>query len=355
MDILTHAVMGAALAAGVASLYPCRKEPALAGPRSGMPGGQGPTRRLAAGIGAAAGLLPDADALIQSGTDALLVLDYHRHFTHALAFVPAGALIAALLLWPFVRRHMDFGLLYACSAAGYLPHPLLDACTSYGTHLWLPFSQRREAWNLIAVVDPLFTLLLAVPLFLYLWRPGSRALRWGLLLGMCYFGLGFFQQQRAETAALGLAQARGHQATQLAVKPSMANLVLWRSLYVHDGRVQADAFHLGPTLRHYPGESAKLLDAAGAQRLAAGDARRLHDIERFRVFSDGFVVQDRSRPGFVGDARYAMQPTAIAPIWGLEWRGAGAATEFVSRHDFSPAMQRDFFAMLLGRDLFLLQ
>jgi inner membrane protein len=338
MDILTHAVMGAALASGLASIRHGGEESALA------------TRRLAAGIGAVAGLLPDADALIQSGGDALLVLDYHRHFTHALAFVPIGALIAALLLWPFVRQRMDFGLLYACSLAGYLPHPLLDACTSYGTHLWLPFSPRREAWNLIAVVDPLFTLLLAVPLFLFLWRPDSRALRWGLLLGVCYFGFSFVQQQRGEAAAQALAQARGHQATQLSVKPSMANLVLWRSLYVHDGRVQVDAFHLGPTLRHYPGASARLLDAVAARMVAAGDAKRLHDIERFRVFSDGFLVQDRVRPGFVGDARYAMQPTAIAPIWGLEWRGAGAATEFVSHHDFSPAMRRDFFAMLLGRD-----
>jgi inner membrane protein len=339
MDIVTHAVMGAALAAGVASIRQGGEKSALA------------TRRMAAGIGAVAGLLPDADALVQSGGDALLVLDYHRHFTHALAFVPVGALVAALLLWPLLRR-IDFAALYLCALAGYLPHPLLDACTSYGTHLWLPFSQRREAWNLIAVVDPLFTLLLAVPLFLYLRRPDSLALRWGLLLGMCYFGLSFFQQQRGTAAALEMAQQRGHQATQLSVKPSMGNLVLWRALYVHDGRVQADAFHLGPTLRHYPGESAKLLDAAGAQRLVAGDPKRLHDIERFRAFSDGFLVADRARPGFVGDARYAMQPTAIAPIWGLEWRGAGAASEFVSHHDFSPAMRRDFFAMLLGRDLY---
>jgi inner membrane protein len=341
MDILTHAVMGAALAAGVASFRHGGEKSVLAG-----------RRRLAAGIGAVAGLLPDADALIQSGGDALLVLDYHRHFTHALAFVPVGALIAALLLWPLLRRRIDFGTLYLCALAGYLPHPLLDACTSYGTHLWLPYSQRREAWNLIAVVDPLFTLLLAVPLFLYLRRPESRALRWGLLLGFCYFGLSFFQQQRGEAAALELAQARGHRAAQLSVKPSMANLVLWRSLYVHDGRVQVDAFHLGPRLRHYPGESAPLLDPAGAQRVAAGDTQRLRDIERFRVFSDGFLVEDRGRPGFVGDARYAMQPTMIAPIWGLEWHGAGAATEFVSHHDFPPAMRRDFFAMLLGRDLF---
>ncbi|NJD35729.1 MAG: metal-dependent hydrolase [Betaproteobacteria bacterium] len=338
MDILTHAVMGAALAAGVASFRHRGEKSVLA------------TRRLAAGIGALAGLLPDADALIQSGSDALLVLDYHRHFTHALAFVPIGALVAALLLWPLLRRRIDMTTLYLCCLAGYLPHPLLDACTSYGTHLWLPFSQRREAWNLIAVVDPLFTLLLAVPLFLFLWRPDSRALRWSLLLGMGYFSLSFVQQQRGEVAALELAQSRGHRAEQLSVKPSMANLVLWRSLYVHDGKVQVDAFHLGPTLRHYPGASAPLLDATAARRLAAGDPMRLRDIERFRAFSDGFIVEDSVRPGFVGDARYAMQPTMIAPIWGLEWRGAGAATEFVSRHDFSPAMRRDFFAMLLGRD-----
>jgi inner membrane protein len=339
MDIVTHAVMGAALAAGVASLRNKGEESALE------------LRRRAAAIGAAAGLLPDADALIQSGGDALLVLDYHRHFTHALAFVPIGALIAAVLLWPLLRRRMSFATLYLCTFAGYLPHPLLDACTSYGTHLWLPFSERREAWNLIAVVDPVFTLLLAVPLFLFLRRPGSTAVRWSLLLGAAYFGFSFSQQQRVEAAAVALAKVRGHQATQLSVKPSMANLVLWRSLYVHDGRVQVDAFHAGFWMRHYPGTSAALVDAAAAQKIAAGDAKRLRDIERFRLFSDGFTVQDRARPNFIGDARYAMQPTAIAPIWGIEWRGAGAATEFVSRHDFSPAMRHDFLVMLLGRDI----
>jgi inner membrane protein len=361
--------MGAALAAGVASIRYGGEKSASPLPQSLSPEereafsrlspsgreagkeGLAARRRLAAGIGAAAGLLPDADVLIQSGGDALLLLDYHRHFTHAMAFVPLGALIAALLLWPFLRRRADFGMLYLYCLAGYLPQPLLDACTSYGTYLWLPFSQRREAWNLIAVVDPLFTLLLALPLFLYLRRPDSRALRWGLLLGACYLGLSFVQQQRGEAAVLALAQARGHQATQVSVKPSMANLVLWRSLYVHDGRVQVDAFHLGPTLRHYPGASVPLLDTVATQQVAAGEAKRLRDIERFRAFSDGFLVLDARRPGFVGDARYAMQPTAIAPIWGIEWRGPGAATDFVSYHDFSPAMRRDFLAMLLGRDL----
>lgn len=338
MDIVTHAVLGAALATALAS---ARRTPA--------PLAQ---RRVAAVAGAAAGLLPDADALIQSGADALLVLDYHRHFTHALAFVPIGALIAASVLWPLLRGRLGFGALWRYSLAGYLAHPLLDACTSYGTHLWLPFSQRKEAWNLIAVFDPLFTLLIAVPLVVHLMRPqGAVAVRIGLLLGATYLGIGFAQQQRVEAAATETARTRGHQPAQLSVKPSMANLLLWRALYVHDGKVQVDAFHAGPNLRHYPGASAPLLDAAAEQAVAAGEERRLRDIGRFRVFSEGFVFADPARPGFVGDARYAMLPTAIAPIWGIEWQGPGAETQFVSRHDFTPAMRRDFVAMLMGRDL----
>ena len=340
MDPLTHAVMGASFAAGAASLHAPRQESALA------------TRRYAALAGAIAGLAPDIDVLFQSGEDALRVLDYHRHFTHALLFAPLGALVVAGLLWPLLRRRLGFGLLYVSCLLGYFVHPLLDACTSYGTHLWLPFSREPAAWNLVAVFDPTFTLLLAVPLYLFLRRQGSRAVAWGLILGAAYLSLSAFQQQRAEAALRELAQVRGHVASQLSVKPTLANLLLWRGIYIHDGRmVQADAFHLGLSTRHYPGESALLLDTAAARRIAVGEARRLADIERFRVFSDGFLVEDRRRPGFVGDARYAMLPTRIAPIWGLQWGAPGAATEFLSRHEFTPAMRGEFFAMLLGRDL----
>lgn len=339
MDPLTHAVLGASVAAAAAALRRAPQESALA------------TRRHAALAGALAGLAPDIDAFIQSGEDTLLVLDYHRHFTHALSFAPLGALLVAGLLWPLLKRRLGMGLLYAACLLGYLVHPLLDACTSYGTHLWLPFSRQPAAWNLVAVFDPAFTLLLAVPLAAFLRRTPSRAVAVGLLLGAGYLGLGAFQQQRAQAALGELAQARGHQPVQISVKPTLANLVLWRGLYIHGGRVHADAFHLGLAPRHYPGESQALLAPEAARRVAAGEARRLADIERFRAFSDGFAIEDARQPGFVGDARYAMLPTRIAPIWGLQWAAPGAATEFVSRHEFTPAMRGDFLAMLLGREL----
>ena len=52
-------------------------------------------------IGFMAGLAPDLDVLIRSSTDPMLSLEYHRQFTHSLFFIPFGALIFALVIFPF--------------------------------------------------------------------------------------------------------------------------------------------------------------------------------------------------------------------------------------------------------------
>lgn len=317
MDIVTQATLGAAFAAALAPVH---------------------QRRLAAGIGLVAGILADFDTLIQSGSDPLLVLDFHRHFTHALAFVPFGALIACLILWPFLRRRLSFTRLYGYSFAGYALSGLLDACTSYGTHLWWPFSEQRVAWNLIAVVDPLFTLLLLLPLLFSLRHPTSPAVRIGLLLAVGYLGIGYAQQQRATAAVQAIAAARGHIPQRLIVKPTLANIVLWRAIYIHDGKIHADAVHAAWSVRHYPGDSAPLLGAT-PPHLAAS-------VERFRHFADGWVVE--TRPGFIGDARYAMLPTRIEPIWGIRWQADGRL-EFVTERTMSKDMRQRWVAMLLGR------
>ena len=51
-------------------------------------------------IGFLAGLAPDLDVLIRSSTDPMLSLEYHRQFTHSLFFIPFGALIVALVVFP---------------------------------------------------------------------------------------------------------------------------------------------------------------------------------------------------------------------------------------------------------------
>lgn len=46
---------------------------------------------------------------------------------------------------------------------------------------------------------------------------------------------------------------------------------------------------------------------------------------------------------------YALLPTRIAPIWGLEWTTADGAPAFVTRREVTPEIRQAFIAMLLGR------
>ena len=85
-------------------------------------------------IGFIAGLAPDLDILIKSSTDPFLSLEYHRQFTHSLIFVPLGALIVTLLLYPLFRKSISLKTVYLASfwaiqPMAYLMHALLRYAT----------------------------------------------------------------------------------------------------------------------------------------------------------------------------------------------------------------------------------
>ncbi|HSO06477.1 MAG TPA: metal-dependent hydrolase [Pelomicrobium sp.] len=333
MDLLTQGILGATLA------------------QAGAPSRDA---RVAAGVGFGAGLLADADALIQSGQDPLLVLEYHRHFTHALAFIPVGALVAAALLWPFLRRRLSFPRLYLYAFLGYALAGVLDACTSYGTHLLWPFSDERIAWSIIAIVDPVFTLLLLVPLGIGWWRRRPAVARAGLVLAALYLALGVVQHQRALEAARELAASRGHRPERLIVKPTLANLILWRSVYVDGTTAHADGVRVGlpGSVTVYPGEKAVLVDASRPLPAAPAGSRALADVQRFVRFADGYAAVHPTRPLVIGDVRYGMLPTSVTPLWGIELDAANpeAHARFVTERTLTPATRQRFVDMLLGRD-----
>lgn len=334
MDLLTQGLLGASLAGAAA---PARE------------------LRLAAGVGFASGLLADADTLIRSSNDPLLVLEYHRHFSHALLFVPLGALIASLLLWPLLGRRLAFPRLYGYALLGYALSGVLDACTSYGTRLWWPLSDQPVAWNLIAVVDPLFSLALLLPLIIALRRRRAALLRLGLILAALYLSLAVIQQQRATTLARDLATTRGHSPESLLVKPTIGNLVLWRSVYAVDKQVQVDAVHVGlpGRTRIYPGESLPLFhpeqDLPGVSR----DSRLWADIQRFSALSRGMVVRHPDRLDLLGDVRYAMLTTSAKPLWGIvvDPTQPEQVPAFVTHRKLSPGEREAFLSMLLGNAL----
>lgn len=299
MDLLTQGLLGATMA---------------------QSGARQQETRVATGIGFLAGIAADVDILIQSENDPLLTIEFHRHFTHSLFFVPLGALIVALLLWPFLRKRLPFSRLYLFTFLGYCLSGVLDAFTSYGTNLLWPVSDARVALNIISVLDPAFTLILLVAGAIAFRKHTHAAARIGLLLAAAYLSFGWVQLQRAETVAEAMIAERGHRAQELLVKPTLANLVLWRSIYEFDGRLYVNAIRVGlfSEPRVYPGEAVdKFVLERDLKGLPASSVLA-QDIARFSHFSAGLLAIRPEQPNVLVDVRYSNLPTTIAPLWGIE-------------------------------------
>lgn len=307
MDPLTQGTLGAALPQSVA-----RRSHA----------------RLALPCGLLAGMAPDLDVLIRSSEDPLLFLEYHRQFTHSLIFIPFGAAMLALVLWGLWgrRQQWPWPATYGYCLLGYATHGVLDACTSYGTLLFWPFSETRVAWNNVSIIDPL----LSVPLLLAVIL--SRALRGrlpaliGLLWVVSYLLLGVLARDAARDAGLALAMQRGHAPALVDAKPSFANLVLWKTIYRHGDRYYIDAVRLGSEPRYFEGESLRALNIERDLPWLDAQSQQAADIERFRWFSDGYLALDPRSATRVVDLRYSLLPNSADALWGIELSLSAAAT-----------------------------
>jgi inner membrane protein len=299
MDLLTQGLLGATMA---------------------QSGAKQQETRVATGIGFLAGIAADVDILIQSENDPLLTIEFHRHFTHSLFFVPLGALIVALLLWPFLRKRLPFSRLYLFTFLGYCLSGVLDAFTSYGTHLLWPVSDARVALNVISVLDPAFTMILLVAGVIAFKKYAYAAARIGLLLAAVYLSFGWVQLHRAETVAETMIAERGHRAQELLVKPTLANLVLWRSIYEFDGRLYVNAIRVGlfSEPRVYPGESVEKFVLERDLNTLPVSSILAQDIARFSHFSAGLLAIRPEQPNVLVDVRYSNLPTTVAPLWGIE-------------------------------------
>lgn len=128
--------------------------------------------RRALAWGALVGMAPDLDVLA-SATSPMAEWLWHRGPTHALVFGPVVGPAIGWLLWKRLGGRLRHWV--GLCVAALFTHPLLDAFTTYGTQLLWPFSRRRVAFDAVAIVDPAYSLILAVALVLGLrWGAGRR-------------------------------------------------------------------------------------------------------------------------------------------------------------------------------------
>ena len=298
MDPLTHGLLGVATAVAVA---PKR------------------LRAQAAVAGFMAGEFPDLDVFLRSDTDPLFGLAMHRHFTHSLVMVPVIGVAMAWLVIAWQRwrgKSTEVLPLVVAATVAAFSHAFCDVWTSYGTRWFWPFSQQRVSWDWISVVDPLFTLPLLVLVAIGWFRKSRPWVMAGLVWASVYLSLCAMQKHRVLAAARGMAEQRGHAIERLTVKPSFANIIVWRALYETNGVAEVMCFRAMKSV-DLLGESRIALVRLDQLKSIPSDSVLAEDIRRFAHFSDDWLAWHPEQPDVLGDMRYAMRPDTVAPLWGI--------------------------------------
>jgi len=297
---------------------------------------QGNTKNIAkaALIGGIAGMAPDLDVLISSTDDTLLALEYHRQFTHSLLFIPVGGLICSLILHPLLG--IRFGISYLQTLLwcliGIATHGLLDSFTSYGTQLLWPLSDKRVAWDLISIIDPLVTLPLLTLILLAAFRKARRYVFIALVWLGLYFSYSASQHQKALDEGYKFAKSRGLKVDAIEAKPSLGNNQVWKVITTSDDTYYVDAFKIGwNKSKVWEGDSVKKLSIARdlPWMISQDDSQQRKDIERFRWFSKGYIAEDPHNPNNIFDVRYSMLPHQIKPLWGIKLSPSADKNDFV--------------------------
>ncbi len=173
MDPFTHSALGAAVAGVIAGKKELPRAPVY---------------------GALAGALPDMDIIPTLFMGSLSQLDFHRGFTHSILF----ALLASPILGFIINRatvkyraNTRFWFWTILVFFALLSHIAIDCLTSYGTRIFIPFSDYRVAFGTIAIVDPLFSIPIAVSAISIIALRNNERLRdilfaAGLVIGSAY-------------------------------------------------------------------------------------------------------------------------------------------------------------------------
>lgn len=342
MDPLTHTAFGAVCALAVPSKQARFSHVALAG--------------------VAGGLLPDADIFLSSSTDPLFNIEFHRHFSHSLLLAPLVGVVAAGIAWVLLvslRNRPSFAALLLPATVAVTGHIFCDLWTSYGTRVGWPFSDARAALHWISVVDPVFSLPLLALAITALVKRSRRVVMLSLLWVTLYLSLCILQKRRAEGVMEDWLARQGgaRDEWRTVVKPSFANIVVWRALAARNGVLHVYAIRCGagePFI--LPGRTTAMFhDAEEATkyfRLPA-DSGQARDIRRFYHFSDGWVGVHPDDPMLLADLRYAALPNEVAPMWGIRLKPdtPAATIDWVSRASLENRPWHELWQMIVGEDL----
>ena len=308
--------------------------------------------RAAIFAGTIGGLFPDFDILIKSNIDPLLAIEYHRNFSHSLVFIPFGGLIVTFFLFLFLRTRLSFRYIYFFSTLGILTHGFLDACTSYGTSLFWPFSSTRVSWNVISIVDPFFLLILLFSVSIGFYKISLRSLKIGFFLSLLYLSFSFFKHQQVKSYIKEIALTRGHKIDKILLNPTIGNNILWRTIYKSNNKFYVDVAYI-PFLhvsKFKRGNKTNVIDVNQVFPEIELNSLQRNDIKRFAFFSQDFIYLHPKYKNVLADLRYGTLPHDLQSLWGIEINPSkpDEHVKFKNLRNFKNNDYKNFWNMLKG-------
>ena len=184
--------------------------------------------------GAAIATIPDLDVILLPFFSAVQRISIHRGYSHSILFtIIASFLIASILIRTKWLKDVSYLRLILCSWLALFTHILLDGFTSYGTQMFLPFSDFRVSFDSITIVDPIYTLPLLVGLTLCftLFRAKRRqrsVANWaGLIISTIYLLLTLTNKLSVKDTFVMALQMNGIEYEKLMTVPVSAANVHW--------------------------------------------------------------------------------------------------------------------------------
>jgi inner membrane protein len=317
--------------------------------------------RRALAFGAFAEMLPDVD-IVMNWSGPMGEFLYHRGFTHSVWFGPAVGSLLGWVAWRrYGRRPETLAAWVSLFVVGILTHPLLDLCTSYGTQLLSPFSNRRFVVDAIAIVDPAYTLLLLAALAVGAWRgvasrEARRAAVASLILSTAYLGYGYALNEGLEARTLETIARETPRTTAEHPKETIDVHAYPTLLQVFLRRVvvrRGDEIRVGwvSTWRaDDPGRWQAFLAPADPRIEAARATREGRIFEWFAAGQTAGRVVDNGTAVEIDDLRYGVPGRPRNGLWGIhvpldsEGRPTGPVTRFNRPLPDSPSrLVRDIF------------
>jgi inner membrane protein len=222
MDSITQAALGAAIGEAVLGK---------------KVGGKG------ALFGAIVATIPDLDIIFLPFFDDVQSLAVHRGYSHSILFSVVGAVF---LVWLFKQmkwaQPVGITRLFTFSWLALVTHMLLDACTSYGTQLLLPFSNERVSFDSVCIVDPAYTLLLIIGVSVSIGMRKRNKKSWqfnamGLVLSTMYLFAGMGVKSKVEAFVKAELKEKQIEYSDIRTIPIAAGISEWYCMARNEDRL----------------------------------------------------------------------------------------------------------------------